>query len=100
MIVGTMYLIMTKSTLGASLLFALSVHFKTYPIIYAPSIFLLMNEQYGNNIQSAKTKLLYMARLLWPSDISLVYAVVGAAVTGGLGFVFYQMWVYSLYIQC
>ena len=91
MIVGTMYLIMKNWTLSAALLFALAVHFKTYPIIYAPSIYFLMNEQYGNNIQPAKNKLRYMASLLWPSDISLVFAVIGAAVTGGLGFVFFQM---------
>ncbi|KAF6024423.1 PIGM [Bugula neritina] len=93
MVVGTLYLILKKQNVLAALLFALAVHTKTYPIVYAPSIYLLMNEQYGLSYRTkAKTKLQYVLTLLWPSDISMVFAAIGAFVTIGLCFIFYIMY--------
>lgn len=43
----TLYFLMKKQNLMAAITLALSVHTKTYPVIYAPSIYLLVNEQYG-----------------------------------------------------
>lgn len=91
MVVGTIYLLMKKQNLLAAILFALSVHFKTYPIIYAPSIYLLVNEQYGIVHSHAKTKLRHVLSLLWPSDIAIVFAVIGAVVTLGLTLLFFNM---------
>ena len=91
MVVGTIYLLMNKHNLLAALLFALSVHFKTYPIIYAPSIYLLVNEQYGLVSSHAKTKLRHVLSLLWPSDIAVVFAIIGVIVTVGLALLFFNM---------
>lgn len=92
MVIGTIYLLMKKQNLLAAVLFALAVHTKTYPIVYAPSIYLFVNEQYGSVYShTVKTKLRHVVNLLWPSDISVLFAVVGIAVTFGLGFIFYNM---------
>lgn len=83
---------MRKHNLLAAVLFAISVHFKTYPIIYAPSIYLIVNELYGSNVSTAsKNKLRYVLSLLWPSDIAIVFAVVGCFITVGLAALFYDM---------
>ena len=92
MVIGVIYLLMKKENVLAAILFAVAVHFKVYPMIYAPSIYLLVNEQYGNVYTHAvQTKLRYIISLLWPSDIAWVFAVIGLFITVGLGLVFYSM---------
>ena len=55
---GVIYLLMIRKRLEAALLFGFSVHFKIFPIIYAPSIliFLGIYHKLSNNYSAAKTK--------------------------------------------
>ncbi|CAO3580897.1 unnamed protein product [Absidia cylindrospora] len=58
MVLGTLYLILTRRFYPACALFGLAVHFKIYPIIYAvPLLFLLDNDRYGTPVNQ------------WPSII-------------------------------
>ncbi|KAI8337144.1 PIG-M-domain-containing protein [Chlamydoabsidia padenii] len=51
MVLGTLYLILTRRFYPACALFGLAVHFKIYPIIYAvPLLFLLDNDRYGDPV--------------------------------------------------
>ncbi|KAG0250879.1 hypothetical protein BG011_008006, partial [Mortierella polycephala] len=52
MVLGSFYLIMKKQTGWGAFLYGLSVHFKTYPIIYALALLVLMDDKYDLN-QSA-----------------------------------------------
>ncbi|XP_067932156.1 GPI mannosyltransferase 1-like [Watersipora subatra] len=93
MVVGVIYLLMKKQNVLAATLFAVAVHFKVYPMIYAPSIYLLVNEQYGQAYTHPKqTKFKRIVNLLWPSDIALVFATIGLSVTVGLCMLFYNMY--------
>ena len=47
LIVGWMHLLMRRQTIPAAVLYGLSVHFKLYPIIYAPAIALFINHRYS-----------------------------------------------------
>ncbi|KAI8099307.1 PIG-M-domain-containing protein [Halteromyces radiatus] len=53
MVLGTLYLMLTRQFYPACALFGLSVHFKIYPIIYVvPLLFLLDNDRYGQPTHS------------------------------------------------
>ncbi|KAG0242511.1 hypothetical protein BGX31_000218 [Mortierella sp. GBA43] len=47
MVLGSFYLIMKKRTGWGAFLYGLSVHFKTYPIIYSIALLFLMDDRYG-----------------------------------------------------
>lgn len=49
MVLGTLYLIMTRRFFPACALFGLSVHFKIYPIIYAVPLLILLDARYGDD---------------------------------------------------
>lgn len=53
MVLGSFYLIMKKRTGWGAFLYGLSVHFKTYPIIYSIALLVLMDSQYGSSQESA-----------------------------------------------
>lgn len=91
MVLGIIYLIMKEQNVAAASLLALAVHTKTYPIIYAPSIYLLINERYGVFYSNPKTRWKRFLALLWPSDVAMVYAVVGTAGLAGLTWLFYSL---------
>ena len=46
LIVGWLHMLMRRRTAAAAVLYGLSVHFKLYPIIYAPAIALFINHRY------------------------------------------------------
>lgn len=48
MVLGTLYLFLTRRFYQACVLFGLSVHFKIYPIIYAAPLLLLLDSRYGS----------------------------------------------------
>ncbi|KAF9343898.1 hypothetical protein BGX34_006236, partial [Mortierella sp. NVP85] len=52
MVLGSFYLIMKKRTGWGAFLYGLSVHFKTYPIIYSIALLVLMDSQYGSSQES------------------------------------------------
>jgi phosphatidylinositol glycan class M len=52
MVLGSFYLIMKKRTGWGAFLYGLSVHFKTYPIIYSIALLVLMDSQYGGSQES------------------------------------------------
>ncbi|KAF9972240.1 hypothetical protein BGZ65_009932 [Modicella reniformis] len=49
MVLGSFYLIMKKRTGWGAFLYGLSVHFKTYPIVYSVALLVLMDRQYGDS---------------------------------------------------
>ena len=46
LIVGWLYLLLQRRTVAAAVLYGFSVHFKLYPIIYAPALALFINYRY------------------------------------------------------
>ncbi|KAF8975507.1 hypothetical protein BGZ46_009067, partial [Entomortierella lignicola] len=49
MVLGSFYLIMKKRIGWGAFLYGLSVHFKTYPIIYSVALLVLMDDGYGGS---------------------------------------------------
>ena len=47
LIVGWLYLLLQRRTVLAGVLYGFSVHFKLYPIIYAPALALFINHRYS-----------------------------------------------------
>ena len=43
---GALHLLLRRRTAGAATLYGLAVHFKLYPIIYAPALALFINHRY------------------------------------------------------
>ncbi|KAF9580744.1 pentamidine resistance factor [Lunasporangiospora selenospora] len=52
MVLGSFYLVMRKRLFWAAFLFGLSVHFKTYPIIYSIALLVLMDDSFFAQGQS------------------------------------------------
>ena len=46
LILGALHLLLRRRTVGAAILYGLAVHFKLYPIIYAPALALFINHRY------------------------------------------------------
>lgn len=51
MVLGTLYLFMTRRFYPACAIFGLAVHFKIYPVIYALPLLFLLDNRYGDPIE-------------------------------------------------
>lgn len=68
LIVGWVYFLLKRYTVLAAILFGLSVHFKLYPIVYAPTLALYINHRYcakPHRLWYSKTELLNSSRLIF-----------------------------------
>lgn len=51
MVLGTLYLFMTRRFYPACAIFGLAVHFKIYPVIYAVPLLFLLDNRYGDPVE-------------------------------------------------
>ncbi|KAG9289826.1 hypothetical protein G9A89_015406 [Geosiphon pyriformis] len=103
MILLTIYWILTKRFVSASLLYGISVHFKLYPIIYAiPLVILLDDEDYSGHRRKGKEKAYpRWSRQYWNRQITMFVTptrIRFALLSGGIFFIL-NAFMYYLYSQ-
>ncbi|KAI8146107.1 PIG-M-domain-containing protein [Fennellomyces sp. T-0311] len=67
MVLGTLYLIITRRFYPACALFGLAVHFKIYPIIYAVPLLFLLDKRYGDPVE--------FPHMMWSYQQTRLYSI-------------------------
>lgn len=93
LVLAVIYCIMKRNVIAAAVLYGLAVHVKTYPIIYAPSIYLLLNVAYKRpSVKQSAGAWQRFVEPLVPSKQCLAFAFVSVSIVALTTLSFYMLY--------